>query len=320
MGSVDLIFSRRTRQAKRAAGGGEESMTRTTKVQNQLLPFVFGALFTGLLYFGLNYVNKERYLYLFFFRSWYVQAITTWLFGAAIAFVILRYYRVLDEARILSRKVAVERLDQIRPDSATELLEVIPAKYRDAIGFRRIGELLRGYLHGEEVIRLNQELSRRDVEQIETGHLVLNALRQLIPVLGFLGTVVGLSLGMVQFPDITRTGGNIDALRSVLKDFAASLSVAFDTTLLALGYSVVVVLLTAVLRHKEESFVSEVDHKAQELITKLSPLTEVPVKSQEVTEDLLRKVIEKMDELKEALRRPPNYEIIVQAREDTRHG
>jgi len=112
------------------------------------------------------------------------------------------------------------------------------------------------------------------VEQVETGHLVLNALRQLIPVLGFLGTVVGLSLGMVQFPDITKTGGNIDALRLVLKDFAASLSVAFDTTLLALGYSVVVVLVSSILRQREESFVSEVDTKARRLINKLSPLTE----------------------------------------------
>ncbi len=237
-----------------------------------LVPFGVGLLVTVLLFLGLSLVSHERYVYLFFYRSWYVQAITSWLFFAAMGFVLLRLYRLGDERRILSEKVSVERLHQITPVMAKDILEVIPAKYLTSTGFRRLDELLRGYLHGEEVIRLNQELSRRDAEQIEVGHLVLNALRQLIPVLGFLGTVVGLSLGMIRFPEIAAVGQNIDALRAVLKTFAASLSVAFDTTLLALAYTVIVVLITSMLRHSEESFVAEVDHKARMLIMKLVPM------------------------------------------------
>jgi biopolymer transport protein ExbB/TolQ len=240
-------------------------------IGQMFLPFAIGVLATVALFAILSLLtDHSSYMYHFFFRSWYVQATTSWLFFAAMAFAQFRIYRLKDERRILSEKVSVEDLDRVTPSAAEHILKVIPEKYRTSIGFRRVDELLRAYLHGEEVIRLNQELSRRDAEQIEVGHLVLNALRQLIPVLGFLGTVVGLSLGMVRFPELAKSGQSIDALKDILKGFAASLSVAFDTTLLALAYTVVVVLFTSMLRHSEESFVSDVDHKARMLIMKLA--------------------------------------------------
>lgn len=64
---------------------------------------------------------------------------------------------------------------------------------------------------------MNEELSRRDVAGVERGHQALESLGQLIPVIGFLGTVVGLAMGMLSFPDIA----NVEAPRSALKSFAA---------------------------------------------------------------------------------------------------
>jgi hypothetical protein len=240
------------------------------------LPFLVGVAATAGLYLLIGLLGQGTTIHAFFFRSWYVQALTTWLFVAAVGFVVLRYLRLRHEQRILDTKVRIERLETISPQVARELLDVVPADYRGSIGFRRIDQLLRGYLHGGDVILLNQELSRRDVEQIETGHLVLNALRQLIPILGFLGTVVGLSLGMVRFPEISSSSQDIETLRSILKDFAASLSIAFDTTLLALSYSVVVVLIAAVLRHREESFIGDVEDKARQLVARLRPVGSPP--------------------------------------------
>jgi biopolymer transport protein ExbB/TolQ len=242
---------------------------KKVSTDNAFLTFLLGAVVTVIAFLALSLIGKEQYLYNFFFRFWPVQVMTSWLFFSSLLFVVFRFVQLGRERIILSEKLAVESLDTISPQDAKEISEVIPEKYRASLGFRRIGELLKGYLHGEEIVRLNQELSRRDVEQIEGGHLVLDALKQLIPVLGFLGTVIGLSLGMAKFPEISKSAGSIDQLRFVLKDFAASLSVAFDTTLLALGYTVVIVLISSLLRRREESFVSEVDEKARDLISKL---------------------------------------------------
>ncbi len=292
-------------------------------IENTFVVFSAGALLSGLFFLIVSFLGKDVYIRIFFFRSWYVQAITTWLFSTAVLFVVFKYYQLRAEKNILSNKVTVESLDTITHHEAKDLLGVIPKKYKDSISFRRISELLSGYLHGEEVVRLNQELSRRDTEQIEGGHLVLNTLKQLVPVLGFLGTVIGLSLGMVNFSDVSESIGNIESLRGKLKDLAASLSVSFDTTLLALGYSIVLILISSLLRRKEEAFVAEVDNKARVLIAKLRhEQRQVEGSGQGLNGDyakeivnILRKngdaILQKMDELKEGLQKPPHYEIVV---------
>ncbi|RJR36521.1 MAG: hypothetical protein C4567_13695 [Deltaproteobacteria bacterium] len=298
-----------------------------------------GAVFlTVLCYLPLYFFSGDSFLRGFFYRCWYVQAITTILFFAAMLFILCRFLLLQDERRTLQKKVVLERLDQeITLDMARKMLEAIPARYKDTISFRRLGELLWAFLHGEEVVRLNQELSRRDVEQIEGGHLILNALKQLIPVLGFLGTVVGLSLGMAKFPELSETAGNIESLRVLLKDLAASLSVSFDTTLLALGYTVIVVLLSSFLRREEEQFVSEVDDKARHLIARLShpavgagPTdgleglaktladklgSALDQGMQEVVQGLRQNVealLKKLEELRYGIQNPPQYQVIVQ--------
>jgi len=340
--------------------------------ENPLILFSCSAIGTSIFYSALSYLHKDSYIYNFFFRCWYIQAVTTGLFIAAILYIILRAYQLNKEREILNIKVSIERFPVITSKEAKKLMDVIPEKYRDAISFRRMSELLRGYLYQEEVVRLNQELSRRDTEQIDGGHLILNALRQLIPVLGFLGTVIGLSLGMAKFPELSESVGSIESMRFMLKDFAASLSVAFDTTLLALGYTVIIVLTSSLLRRTEESFVSEVDSKARMLITKLEYKPDPALKQEDRFEIILERHInsfqrqlaeglkeplkdwlntwqnslssnmkeiieqlsapnrenlkdiantlqkngdaflQKLDEMKEGLHRPPRYEIIVQ--------
>lgn len=330
--------------AKHRKNGGHKM--KKINMENPIFLFIASALLTGIIYGGLSFFDKMSYIYTFFYRCWYIQGISTGLFCVSILFVVFKFYHLKHEDFVLSTKVLVERFNStLLPHTAKNILEKIPEKYKDAISFRRISEILRGYLYGEEVIRLNQELSRRDVEQIEGGHLIINAMKQLIPVLGFLGTVVGLSIGIAKFPALSNSAGDIESLRSTLKGFAASLSVAFDTTLLALGYTVILVLIASFLRRREEAFVSELDDKVRHLITKLSHTVDSTGKQEIKIEgiierfannmkgfmeqlaskngnygkevvDVLRQngdaFLRKMDELKDNLQKPPRYEIIVQ--------
>ena len=184
-----------------------EETLKGINIENPIFLFLAGGFLSGLFFLGLSFVGKEYYFRIFFYRSWYVQGISTWLFLTSVLYIIMKYYSIKREENILDAKVAIDRLSVLTPERAQEILEVIPDKYKNSISFRRMGELLRGYLHGEEIVRLNQELSRRDAEQIEGGHLILNAMKQLIPVLGFLGTVIGLAIAMIQFSDLTESAG-----------------------------------------------------------------------------------------------------------------
>lgn len=234
-----------------------------------------------LLLFGLKKLAGGNaavdYIYLFFYRvgQSQIQFITTYLFGVGLVSLVgsLRQLgpeqEMADKAERAMTAAAGESGEGVISGSvAARMADDIPPEFRRKSGVRRIYELLRGYAGGEEPITLNEQLSRRDMEQIERGHLLLNAMKQLIPVLGFLGTVVGLSMGMTKFPQVAAQADSVDKLRMILRDFASSLSVAFDTTLLALVYAIVLVVLATLLTQQEEAFVGRVDEIARGLMTR----------------------------------------------------
>ena len=242
------------------------------------LPFTVGWY---LLVFALKKLGGDNpstnWLYLFFYRvgQSQIQFITTYLFGVGLVFLVDSWRQLgperemADKAEKAMAAVAEESGEGgISGTVANQMADDIPPEFRRKIGVRRIYELLRGYASGEEPITLNEELSRRDMEQIERGHLLLNTMKQLVPVLGFLGTVVGLSLGMTKFPQAAALADSVDKLRMILRDFASSLSVAFDTTLLGLVYAIVLVILSTLLTQQEEAFIDRVNEIARSLMTR----------------------------------------------------
>lgn len=236
--------------------------------ENLVVLYVRSFLTATLLFLGMKFslprfYPGDRFLYGFLFQYWPVQFLSTWLFVLGLVYGIGRFVTFSREEEVYKKvKLPKGPIDRGRVEN---LLQKMPQEHEKTLTLRRYRELLQAFGHGEDVIRLNEELSRRDVAQIEQGHSVLNTVRSLIPVLGFLGTVIGLSLGMIAFPDIQ----NMELMRKALKDFAASLSVAFNTTLLALLYTIIVILMTSFLREREERLVRRIDEQARTLIGEL---------------------------------------------------
>jgi len=75
-----------------------------------------------------------------------------------------------------------------------------------------------------------------------------------IPVLGFIGTVVGLSEAIGGFSRVLAQASDISQLAEALKTVTAGLSKAFETTLVALVAALVVQLLLTFLKKAEEDF------------------------------------------------------------------
>ncbi|MCK5803283.1 MAG: MotA/TolQ/ExbB proton channel family protein [Lentisphaeria bacterium] len=78
-----------------------------------------------------------------------------------------------------------------------------------------------------------------------------------IPVLGFVGTVLGLSEAIGSFGGVLSKSEDLANLTIALKDVTAGLSVAFDTTLLGLVASLFVQLLIVTLMKREEDFLHD---------------------------------------------------------------
>lgn len=296
--------------------------------------FVYG--FSALITFGVAVILKfvfpvTSYMYTFFFNSWPIQFLSTWLFFMSVCFWIQRYSSFKKE-EISFQKIHFPQKSILCKD-VSELLRTIPDHFKSTLTMRRVQELLRGFVHGEDVIRLNEELSRRDMAEVERGHLTLDVLRNLIPVIGFLGTVVGLSFAMIAFPQVS----DPQALKQALQNFAASLSVAFNTTLLALAYTIVLIMLNAFLRQREETLVGDVDSETRKLIGKIKieqGFTAPILDSQKIADSINNAIVRfekelsvavqnallkvgdgittKLDDIKGELRKPPQYQVVVQ--------
>ena len=228
--------------------------------------FLYGAsgLSTGFVFVALYFsLPRYNFFYSFLFNGWAVQFLSSWLFLLGIFYWIQRFLFFKKEEDAF-QSIRMPEFT-IRREQASELIITMPELYKKTVTMRRIRELLQAFSYGEDIIRLNEELSRRDMSEVDRGHLILDSLRSLIPVIGFLGTVIGLSMGMVKFPEVT----DLDLVRSALKGLAVSLGVAFNTTLLALCYTIVIILLTSFLKQREGTLIENLDERARLLIGKM---------------------------------------------------
>jgi biopolymer transport protein ExbB/TolQ len=91
-----------------------------------------------------------------------------------------------------------------------------------------------------------------------------------IPVLGFIGTVVGLSNSVGAFGSVVAKGAGIEELKASLGDVTSGLATAFETTLIALVAALLVQLFMVFMQHREECFLDECsDYCHKNLIAKL---------------------------------------------------
>ncbi|MGB1310177.1 MAG: MotA/TolQ/ExbB proton channel family protein [Leucothrix sp.] len=86
-----------------------------------------------------------------------------------------------------------------------------------------------------------------------------------IPILGFIGTVWGISNGIAHFSDAMTATSSVTDVSSMLKDnlplVTNSLATAFDTTLLALLLSVPLMMTMIWLEKREEAYLIQLDQQ-----------------------------------------------------------
>ena len=75
-----------------------------------------------------------------------------------------------------------------------------------------------------------------------------------IPILGFIGTVMGLSQAIGGFGSVLGNTDNMAEITAALQVVTAGLSIAFETTLIALVAALILQMLMTFLKKAEEEF------------------------------------------------------------------
>jgi len=96
-----------------------------------------------------------------------------------------------------------------------------------------------------------------DEDVMESSYSLVRGLNWAIPVLGFIGTVQGLSTAVSGFGGVLAETGDVSAIKSALQGVAGGLAVAFETTLVALVAALIIQLGITLVKRLEEQLLDD---------------------------------------------------------------
>jgi biopolymer transport protein ExbB/TolQ len=112
--------------------------------------------------------------------------------------------------------------------------------------------------------------AERDENVVESSYTMLRVFIWAIPILGFIGTVLGIGASVGGFSESVSEAANLEVMKDSIGVVTSGLGVAFDTTLLALVMSIFIMFPASSLQKAEEEYLDRVDQYCQRhLISRL---------------------------------------------------
>jgi biopolymer transport protein ExbB/TolQ len=129
--------------------------------------------------------------------------------------------------------------------------------------FKNIGQV-------NDVSAILRAQAENDEDQVASSYTVVNGLVWAIPVLGFIGTVLGLSLAIGRFTGTLQAGGDLVQIRNSLQGVTGGLATAFESTLVALTFTLILQLVITFHQKLEMGFLDECnDYCHSHIVSKL---------------------------------------------------
>jgi biopolymer transport protein ExbB/TolQ len=99
--------------------------------------------------------------------------------------------------------------------------------------------------------------AENDEAQVSSSYTMIQGFLWAIPVIGFIGTVLGLSEAIGAFATTLQSGADMELIRSSLQGVTGGLGTAFDTTLVALVCALILQLMITFLQSRESEFLDQ---------------------------------------------------------------
>jgi len=214
-------------------------------------------------------------------------------FGMAVlAHVILKSGIVKRQRRTMDLDFEEYENDFGLDENVTELREVMRASdhFDDSILLRRIDRSMAQWLGSRDVSLVatwSGSESDREYDASAASHLMTGVMLAMIPLLGFIGTVIGLSGAVAGFSDFLGGSTEMSEITGALKEVTSQLGTAFDTTLLALVLSVVLTFPMTLAIRRENETLAEFDSFVDDvIISKLPPSEPASIKIENLEDSI----------------------------------
>ena len=236
------------------------------------------AVMTILVALFLVIVAPDGYLLLMMNRCWTNWAVvffSWWCLGILLA----KWIKTSIQLRALRAVDIVPRRGDfiLSPGTSGDVLRRIKAvaeRPKDFLLFRRIDMALSNLGNIGEVRDVGAVLESQadsDGSSVDSSYTVIRSLIWTIPILGFIGTVVGLSQAIGSFTDVlTQTGSDAGSIKSKLGPVVGGLATAFETTIVALIAAVIIQLLSTWVYKREEALLDGItDFTTENVLSRL---------------------------------------------------
>jgi biopolymer transport protein ExbB/TolQ len=182
------------------------------------------------------------------------------------------------KSRQLARQKSAMLLDLLPNEISSEItvtsldkfvnhIERLPTEARESILVNRV---LRGIEHfrvrksAAETVTMMESQSMIDASNVAGSYSILKVFIWAMPILGFIGTVMGVSSAVAGLSATLENASDVSAVTDSMKGVFGGLGTAFDTTLIALVMSLIVKIPTSAMQRSEDGLVTIADEYCNE--------------------------------------------------------
>ena len=263
------------------------------------------ALFYGAIFVGpLDYAWVRRYC-----LCHPVAIATSELFFVCIVALTTKWINASNQYRLTRQaSLALEEISSTQPDTPEAATGEQKAQWFDTLWRtqstrvcdswlgQRVNAILQRQIKRKNTKQLDQdvrELADRDADEQHDSYGLVRIMTWAMPMLGFLGTVLGISDTLGQMDAQALASGSQDAMNSL----TAGLYVAFDTTAIGLVLTMVAMFVQFAVNRAELVLLSTIDRRVAEAMQlclteqeRLNDTTHVESALHHITQELLKSV------------------------------
>ncbi len=230
---------------------------------NNALTFLSGAVLTVLFYGALSFSPPSWWKEMFTARGaipYFIVFFSSW----SLAILLFKWQKLRVQRSALQYLVVPEDPDFVlSPLTVEQVTEKIYATVDDPKNFILFNRIMIALANLKNIGRVSDvdEILRsqadQDEQSVDNSYSLISGFVWAIPVLGFIGTVLGLSQAIGGFSAVLSAADQMSQIKDSLRGVTAGLATAFETTLQGLVAALAINMMATFLKKNEYQFLEQ---------------------------------------------------------------